>query len=212
MPSQPIATWTTPWSSRRVVAAGTSRRRQTIGLTCSSRTFSWRAGPMLGRSGSAGSSGRDGLAVFSRRDATGRQRRLPASAPQFLMLSYLEDLVASGRLGRLTSLRAAFNHTIPHVEGEFRRLAGMGGGVLREFGCYPVHWCRSLVREEPEVVSAEAKLTEGGVDADATALLRFPSGVLAGIEARMSAGWDMRARLLIEGTRGRIRATNALLS
>ena len=43
---------------------------------------------MLGRSGSAGSSGKDGLAVFSRRDATGRQRRLSASAPRFLMLSY----------------------------------------------------------------------------------------------------------------------------
>jgi predicted dehydrogenase len=128
--------------------------------------------------------------------------------PVFL---YLEDLVASGRLGRLTSLRAAFNHAIPHVEGDFRRLARMGGGVLREFGCYPVHWCRSLVREEPEVVSAEVTLTEGGVDEDATALLRFPSGVLAEIEARMSPGWDMHARLRIEGDRGSVEATNNLL-
>jgi predicted dehydrogenase len=128
--------------------------------------------------------------------------------PVFL---YLEDLVASGRLGRLTSLRAAFNHAIPHVEGDFRRLARMGGGVLREFGCYPVHWCRSLVREEPEVVSAEATLTEAGVDEDATALLRFPSGVLAEIEARMSPGWDMHARLRIEGDRGSVEATNNLL-
>jgi predicted dehydrogenase len=87
----------------------------------------------------------------------------------------------------------------------------MGGGVLREFGCYPVHWCRSLVREEPEVISAEAKLTEGGVDEDATALLRFPSGVLAEIEARMSPGWDMHARLRIEGDRGSVEAVNNLL-
>src|SRR5689334_8433301 len=43
---------------------------------------------MLGRSGAAGSSGRDGLAGFSRRDATGRQRRLPASAPRLLMFTY----------------------------------------------------------------------------------------------------------------------------
>src|SRR3954452_11495160 len=91
MPSQPIATWTTPCSSRKVVAAGTSRRRQTIGLTCSSRTFSWRAGPALGRSGSTGSAGKDALAVFSCRDATGRQRRLPASAPRFLMLPNSTD-------------------------------------------------------------------------------------------------------------------------
>src|SRR3954452_15775138 len=57
----------TPCSSRRLVAAGTRRRRQTIGPTSSSRTFSWRAGPMLGRSRAVGSFGRDGLAVFSRR-------------------------------------------------------------------------------------------------------------------------------------------------
>src|ERR687886_3116779 len=82
---------------------------------------------------------------------------------------------------------------------------------LREFGCYPVHWCRSLVREEPEVVSAEATLTEAGVDEDATALLRFPSGILAEIEARMSPGWDMHARLRIEGDRGSVEAMNNLL-
>jgi hypothetical protein len=53
--------------------------------------------------------------------------------PVFL---YLEDLVASGRLGRLTSLKAAFNHTIPHVEGErdtetARRAGARAGGRCR---------------------------------------------------------------------------------
>ncbi|HZA91335.1 MAG TPA: Gfo/Idh/MocA family oxidoreductase [Gemmatimonadales bacterium] len=128
--------------------------------------------------------------------------------PVFL---YLEDLVASRRLGRLMSFRAVFNNTIPPVEGDFRRTARMGGGVLREFGCYPVHWCRSLVREEPEVISAEATLTEDGVDEDATALLRFPSGVLAEIEARMSPGWTMYARFHIVGDRGSVEAINSLL-
>ncbi len=128
--------------------------------------------------------------------------------PVFL---YLKDLVASGSLGRLTSLRAVFNNTIPPVEDDFRRTATMGGGVLREFGCYPVHWCRSLVGEEPEVVSAEATLTKDGVDEDTTALLRFPSGVLAEIEARMSPGWNMYARLYIEGDRGSVEAINSLL-
>src|SRR5271166_3460415 len=39
MPSQPIATWSTPCSSRRVQAEGTSRRRHTIGLTPSNHTL-----------------------------------------------------------------------------------------------------------------------------------------------------------------------------
>jgi predicted dehydrogenase len=123
----------------------------------------------------------------------------------------LEDLVASGRLGRLTSLRAVFNNTIPPVEGDFRRMAAMGGGVLREFGCYPVHWCRSIVREEPEVISAEAVLTKDGVDEDMTALLRFPFGALAEVEARMSPGWDMYARFHVRGDRGLVEVINSLL-
>jgi hypothetical protein len=40
MPSQPIATWMTPCSSRRVHVLGTNRRRQTIGLIPSSHTLS----------------------------------------------------------------------------------------------------------------------------------------------------------------------------
>src|SRR5487761_995249 len=40
MPSQPIATWMMPCSSRSVHALGTSRRRQIIGLIPSSHTLS----------------------------------------------------------------------------------------------------------------------------------------------------------------------------
>ena len=42
MPSQPIASWTTPCSSRNVMEAGTRTRRQIIGLIPSSRTLSCR--------------------------------------------------------------------------------------------------------------------------------------------------------------------------
>ena len=40
MPSQPIASWTTPCSSRNVMESGTRTRRQIIGLIPSSRTLS----------------------------------------------------------------------------------------------------------------------------------------------------------------------------
>ena len=39
MPSQPIATWTTPCSSRNVMESGTRTRRQIIGLIPSSRSL-----------------------------------------------------------------------------------------------------------------------------------------------------------------------------
>ena len=33
-----------------------------------------------------------------------------------------------------------------------------GGGAMMDLGCYPLHWLRSFVGTEPEVVSATAPL------------------------------------------------------
>src|SRR3954469_4022532 len=45
MPSQPMAIWKTPCSSRKVQSAGISTRRHTIGLTSLSQSFSCRMEP-----------------------------------------------------------------------------------------------------------------------------------------------------------------------
>src|SRR5690348_8228471 len=58
MPSQPIATWITPCSSRRVHVLGTSRRRQIIGLIPSTHTLS-RTTPSLSGGGRSGGFVRD---------------------------------------------------------------------------------------------------------------------------------------------------------
>jgi hypothetical protein len=42
LPSQPMATWITPWSSRSVNVAGTRTRRQIIGLIPASQTLTCR--------------------------------------------------------------------------------------------------------------------------------------------------------------------------
>ena len=71
---------------------------------------------MLGRSGSAGSSGKDGLAVQSRRDATRRHHRLSASAPRFLMLFYLRELAAAeARRVRCQRVRAQSSTVAAYV-------------------------------------------------------------------------------------------------
>jgi predicted dehydrogenase len=123
----------------------------------------------------------------------------------------LLSLVDSGRIGALTSLHAVFNHTIPDAPLEFRRRPEMGGGALIELGCYPVHWCRSLLRAEPEVVSAKALVTADGCDEEMEATLSFPSGVEATVEARMTQGWQYHARFTIAGERGTVVAENSLL-
>ena len=128
--------------------------------------------------------------------------------PVFL---HLQQQVNAGRVGKVRNLDAIFNHTIPRIEGEFRRIASMGGGALMDLGCYPIHWCRSLTGEEPTVTDVDAVLDPAGYDEEVVATLRFPSDVEARIECRMTDGWQYYARFTIEGDRGTIIAENSLL-
>lgn len=128
--------------------------------------------------------------------------------PVFL---HLLDRVRSGQIGKVTTLWGIFNHTIPRQPGEFRRITSMGGGALMDLGCYPVHWCRSLLGEEPEVVEASAMFEPDGYDEEMRATLIFPSGVEARIECLMTPGWHYHALFKIEGERGTLVAENSLL-
>lgn len=127
------------------------------------------------------------------------------------VFNHLLSLVGSGCLGKVQTLTAVFNHTIPETPGEFRRIASMGGGALMDLGCYPVHWCRSLLQAEPEVVEAAAVLTEDGCDEEIRATLKFVCGATARIEALMTPEWKYHARFTIEGERGSVITENSLL-
>lgn len=124
---------------------------------------------------------------------------------------YLMESVASGRLGRISSLKGVFNHSIGPDGGEFRHIPEFGGGALMDLGCYPVHWCRSLLNEEPSIVAARCKMSDTGVDEEMNAWLRFPSGVTAEIETRMSPSWDMHARFEVAAEHGTVILINSLL-
>ncbi|MDX3928154.1 MAG: Gfo/Idh/MocA family oxidoreductase [Shinella sp.] len=115
------------------------------------------------------------------------------------VFSHILSIADSGRLGRIRKLTATFNHTVPDTPGEFRRDPKMCGGALMELGCYPVHWCRSVMREEPQVTAARALIASTGCDEEMSAELAFPSGVTASIEAKMSPGWEYHARFIIDG-------------
>src|SRR3954468_22244735 len=89
MPSQPMAIWKTPCSSRKVQSAGISTRRHTIGLTSLSQSFSCRMEPEGG--------GEDARARFAKGQSRGDQRTSlrgyaasrSYNAPHFRMLSGL---------------------------------------------------------------------------------------------------------------------------
>ncbi|MEO0998969.1 MAG: Gfo/Idh/MocA family oxidoreductase, partial [Pseudomonadota bacterium] len=66
------------------------------------------------------------------------------------------DIVRSGTLGSIRRLEAHFDVHIPYRPGELRHTPAVGGGALMDLGCYPVHWLRTIMQSEPEVISAEA--------------------------------------------------------
>jgi predicted dehydrogenase len=96
-------------------------------------------------------------------------------------LARARELIASGAIGRLRVLRAAFGFVA--VDPADIRLQGdLEGGGLMDVGCYCVSGCRALAGAEPARVYAERVDGGNGVDVTLAATLRFPGDVLATVD------------------------------
>lgn len=121
----------------------------------------------------------------------------------------LDAVKASGALGEIKTLRADFSSTNPFDPASLRHDPHLGGGSLMDLGCYPVHWVRALMGEEPTVVSARATLNPLGADLSVTADLQFPSGVKAQITSAMvEKPGHLNSSLEVVGTEGRLVVNN----
>jgi predicted dehydrogenase len=121
------------------------------------------------------------------------------------------QLLRDGTLGELHSIDGAFTVMIPFDPASIRHDPAVGGGALMDLGCYPVHWLRSLVGEEPEVVEASYRPNPMGVDETVQAVLRFPSGVQGRVLASMADDVVFDASIVARGTRGTLEVDNAVL-
>jgi predicted dehydrogenase len=113
-------------------------------------------------------------------------------------LAIMED----GRLGRLVRASGLFDATIARSPQALRWIASEGGGGTMDLGCYVLHALRTLIAEEPELVSATA-LLQDGVDAEMRAELAFPSGIAAATVSSMIK--PRRDEIVIEGEAGSLR-------
>ena len=118
------------------------------------------------------------------------------------------EIVRGGELGRLSRLEAEFNVPIAYAPEEIRYDDAIGGGALMDLGTYPVHWCRTVLGEEPAVTEASAELHAMGADLATWAELVFPSGATARIACSMDAGPTIR--LTVTGEAGVLRINNPL--
>ncbi len=109
------------------------------------------------------------------------------------------ELIADGALGELRLVSSTFSFFLED-RSEVPASAELGGGALRDVGCYPVSLARLVLGEEPCRVLARARFST--VDDTLVGILEFPSGAFAQLSASIES--DERAHAEIVGSRGTI--------
>ncbi|WP_337267346.1 aldo/keto reductase [Oryzifoliimicrobium ureilyticus] len=122
----------------------------------------------------------------------------------------LVELVKSGAIGQVRIIRSSFGFNMGSFRPEHRLFSNdlAGGGIL-DVGGYPVSMARLIAGaaagkpvDEPQKVSGVAHLGASGVDEWASAVLQFPSGIIAEVSCSIMAQQDNVLRII--GSEGRI--------
>jgi predicted dehydrogenase len=120
-----------------------------------------------------------------------------------------EEIVASGELGELRRVEAAFCFPLPKFS-DIRYDYDLAGGATMDAGCYAVHMARVFGGETPSVVSASAKLRDPRVDRAMTAELSYPSGHTGRIECSMWSSSLLKLSAKVTGSKGSLSIFNPL--
>lgn len=90
----------------------------------------------------------------------------------------LLELAKPETIGDLRMIRSSFVVKLPSATN-IRFYPELGGGALRDLGCYCIDVSRRIAGAEPVEVQAFATWNDRGVDVAMTATLRFPNDVAA---------------------------------
>jgi predicted dehydrogenase len=119
----------------------------------------------------------------------------------------IEQIIASGELGRLERVEAAMCFPLPRFS-DIRYNYSLGGGATMDAGCYAVHMVRTFGGATPEVVSAQAKLRDPQIDRAMTAELRFAGGHSGRVRCSMWSSDLLQISARVIGDRGELRVLN----
>ena len=110
----------------------------------------------------------------------------------------LKGVLESGAIGEICHIYSTHRFYLQD-DGDVRVNRELGGGSLRDVGCYPVNLIGWLLNDYPQAVSAEKTMFQG-VEHALVASLKYKSGVTANI----SCGFDGCSSMLTEinGTKG----------
>ena len=119
------------------------------------------------------------------------------------LFARLKEIIESGEIGKLEYVEGHL--CVPAIFPDpVRYTYELGGGAVMDVGCYPIHLCRFLVGEEPEVTAVRMKLHNPQVDRWTEAHLQFPSGVRGRIVCSLFSLVLLRSRAHIRGSEGQI--------
>lgn len=122
----------------------------------------------------------------------------------------VEQIIASGELGRLQHVEAAMCFPLPKF-ADIRYDYALAGVATMDAGSYAVHMVRTFGGATPEVVSARAKLRDPRIDRAMTAELRFPGGHTGRIRTSMWSTDLLRMSVTVTGTDGQLRVLNPVV-
>ncbi len=119
------------------------------------------------------------------------------------------ELVRSGAIGEVKVIRASFGFCAGENPDSRLFSNALGGGGILDVGCYPVSFARLIAGAalgtgvaEPVSVSGAGHLGATGVDAYASAVLKFPKDIIAEVATGIRLNRDNEA--LILGSEGSI--------
>ncbi|OBI43970.1 oxidoreductase, partial [Mycobacterium sp. E796] len=121
------------------------------------------------------------------------------------LTSRVEQIIASGELGRLQRVEVAVCVMLPKRSNSNIYDYSLAGGALMTDGSYTVDMLRTFGGSTPEVVSARAKLGGPEVDRAMTAELRFAGGHTGRLHCALWSSNLFWASAKVVGDRGRLR-------
>jgi predicted dehydrogenase len=120
----------------------------------------------------------------------------------------MREVAVSGVLGRFMRIEATFDAPVGKEPGEIRYDPALGGGALWDLGVYPAYWIRSVLGDEPGVVSAVQTLAPLGADVVTEARLASVNCPDIYLSCNMDA--PPKPMLRIEGSAGTLDVHNPL--
>ena len=121
----------------------------------------------------------------------------------------MRAILESGEIGAVQHVEVIF--CIPFLlPGDIRYRLDLAGGATMDVGSYTVSIVRFLAGAEPEVTSADARLSSPRVDRWMRADLQFPNGVTGRVVHALFSAHLIDARAIVRGERGTMSVLNPI--